>query len=167
MRRTTVICATAGAVILLAASFRFRHDVLAAARVLILGGALGVLVFYDVREHRIPNRVVLPAAALCAALSFAEGRSPNGQLFISVGIVLALLCVSLTAPAVLGMGDVKLALLIVCALDTFAIVALTLSLEVYVLVALSLLVKRRRAALKMSLPLAPITGAGCIIALLL
>lgn len=167
MRRTAIICASTGAVALLAAGSRLTHTPLTIARLLILGGALGVLVLYDMRERRIPNRIVLPAAAVCAALSLAEGIHPNAQLFLSVGLVFGLLCVSLAAPAALGMGDVKLALLILGALDAFAIVALALTFEVYVMVALVLLFERGRAALKMSLPLAPITAAGCLIALLL
>jgi leader peptidase (prepilin peptidase)/N-methyltransferase len=167
MRRTTVICASTGAVALLAAGSRLTHAPLTTARLLILGGALGVLVLYDIREHRIPNRIVLPAAAVCAVLSLAEGVHANTQLLASVALVFGLLCVSLAAPAALGMGDVKLALLIVCALDTFAVLALALTFEVYAMVAVILLFERGRAALKMSLPLAPITAAGCLIALLL
>jgi leader peptidase (prepilin peptidase) / N-methyltransferase len=167
MRRTTVICASTGAVALLVAGSRLTHAPLTMARLLVLGGAFGVLVPYDIREHRIPNRIVLPAAAVCAVLSLAEGVHANTQLLVGAGLVLGLLCVSLAAPAVLGMGDVKLALLIVCALDAFAVLALALTFEVYVMVALVLLFERGRAALKMSLPLAPITAAGCLIALLL
>jgi leader peptidase (prepilin peptidase)/N-methyltransferase len=167
MRRTAVICASTGAVALLAAGSRLTHAPLTMARLLVLGGALGVLVLYDIREHRIPNRIVLPAATVCAVLSLAEGVHANTQLLTGAGLVLGLLCVSLAAPAVLGMGDVKLALLIVCALDAFAVLALALTLEVYMMVALVLLFERGRAALKISLPLAPITAAGCLIALLL
>ncbi len=167
MRRPAVFCASLGAAVLLAAGARLTHAPLTMARLLVLGGALGVLVLHDMRERRIPNSIVLPAACVCAALSLAEGVHTSAQLFLSVGLVLGLLCVSLAAPSVLGMGDVKLALLIVCALDAFAVLALALTLEVYVMVALFFLFERGRAALRMSLPLAPITAAGCLIALLL
>ena len=167
MRRPAVIYASAGAALLLAAGYRFNLGPLTAARLLILGGALGVLALYDTRERRIPNRIVLPAACACAALSLAEGIHPSTQLFLSAGVVLGLLCVSLAKPAVLGMGDVKLALLILTALDAFAVRAFALTLEVYAIVAVVLLFERGRAALRMSLPLAPITAAGCLIALLL
>ena len=43
------------------------------ARVSILGATLGALVYCDVTEHRIPNRIVVPASAACAALLVAEG----------------------------------------------------------------------------------------------
>jgi Flp pilus assembly protein protease CpaA len=100
---------------------------LTAARLLILGGTLGVLALHDLRGRRISNRIVLPAACVCAALSLAEGASASAQLLSGAGVVLGLLGVSLAKPAVLGMGDVKLALLIVCTLDTFAVLALAAS----------------------------------------
>jgi leader peptidase (prepilin peptidase)/N-methyltransferase len=167
MKRPALICATTGAAILLAAGTRLTLGPLAVARLLIFGGALGVLALYDLRERRIPNRIVLPAACACTALSLAEGAPTAAQVLIGGGVVLGLLAVSLAKPAVLGMGDVKLALLIVCALDTFAVLALALTVEIYALVALTLLLRHGRTALKMSLPLAPITAAGCLIALLL
>lgn len=165
MRRTALIYAATGAVGLLAASSRFNLGVLAVARLLILGGALGVLALYDMRERRIPNKIVLPATAVCAMISLAEGVHPSAQLFLSIGVVLGFLGVSLAAPAMLGMGDVKLALLILSALDAFAVVAFALTLEVYVMIAMFLLFGRGRAALGISLPLAPITVVGCLVAL--
>jgi Flp pilus assembly protein protease CpaA len=167
MRRTTVICASAGAAVVLAAGSRLAVGPLVVARLLILGGALGVLVLCDMRERRIPNRIVLPAACACGALSLAEETPTSTQFLGGAGVVLGLLGVSLAKPSLLGMGDVKLALLIVCALDTCALLALALTVEVYAIVALILLLKHGHAALKMSLPLAPITAAGCLIALLI
>ncbi len=168
MRRATLTCAGAGAAILLAAGgARFTVGPFGLARLAILGGALGLLALHDVREHRIPNRIVLPAATICAALSLAEGVHPSSGLYIGAALVALLLAVSLAAPAMLGMGDVKLALLILCALDAFAPLALLITLELYALIALYLLSRRGRAALKISLPLAPITAAACLIVLLL
>jgi leader peptidase (prepilin peptidase)/N-methyltransferase len=131
-----------------------------------LGVALGLLVIYDVREHRIPNRIVLPAAVACAALSLAEGVRSNTGLLAGGIIVLLLFGVSLIRPAMLGMGDVKLALLILCALDSATALALLITLELYALIALILLGRRGRSALTMSLPLAPIAATACIIAVL-
>lgn len=136
------------------------------ARLAVLGAALGLLVLYDVREHRIPNRIVLPAAGVCAALSLAEGVPPSAGTLAGAAIVLLLLGISLIRPAVLGMGDVKLALLILCALDSATALALLVTLELYALVALILLGRRGRAALTMSLPLAPIAATACMIVVL-
>ena len=42
---------------------------------LILGVALGAVVATDLAEHRIPNRIVVPAAIACAALLAARSGS--------------------------------------------------------------------------------------------
>jgi leader peptidase (prepilin peptidase)/N-methyltransferase len=167
VKRTASLCALIGATVLLAASARFTLGPLVIARLLVLGGALGLLAFHDIREHRIPNRIVLPAAAICAALSFAEGIRPNAGLYASAALVALLLTASLAAPTMLGMGDVKLALLILCAMGALAALALLAALELYALVAIALLISRGRSALGTHLPLAPIIAAGCLITVLL
>lgn len=167
MKRAAVIATIAGACILLAASARVTLGPLAFARLAILGGALGLLALHDIHEHRIPNRIVLPAAATCAALSLAEGIHPSAGLYAGAVLVAVLLAVSLAAPAMLGMGDVKLALLILCALDGFATLALLIALELYALTAAALLIRHGRSALGTSLPLAPIIAASCLITVLL
>ena len=93
----------AGASILLLAGADLALGPLALARLAVLGGALGQLVLYDLREHRIPNRIVLPASALCAALSLADGPRLRGSLLVGVALVVLLLAVSLTRPEMLGM----------------------------------------------------------------
>jgi leader peptidase (prepilin peptidase)/N-methyltransferase len=167
MKRAAVIATIGGACILLAAGARVTLGSLAFARFAILGGALGVLALHDIHEHRIPNRIVLPAAGICAALSLAEGIQPSAGLYAGAALVAALLAVSLAAPAMLGMGDVKLALLILCALDGFATLALLIALELYALTAAALLIRHGRSALGTSLPLAPIIAASCLITVLL
>lgn len=166
MRRDPLIAAALGALILLAVGARFTPGPLVLARLAILGGALGALAVFDLRERRIPNRIVLPATAACAALTLAEGIHPSTELYLGAIIVTVLLLVSFAAPAVLGMGDVKLALLILCALDGRTSLALLIALEIYALIALLLLIWWGRAALGASLPLAPIISAGCLIAVL-
>jgi prepilin signal peptidase PulO-like enzyme (type II secretory pathway) len=78
-----------------------------------------------------------------------------------------LLVVSIASPATLGMGDVKLALLILCALNGLAVIALLIAIELYMLVGFALVIGRGRSALGTSLPLAPIIAAGCLITVLL
>jgi leader peptidase (prepilin peptidase) / N-methyltransferase len=137
------------------------------ARLAVFGIALGLLVLYDIREHRIPNRIVLPAAGVCATLSIAVGVRPSAGTLAGAALVLLMFGISLARPDVLGMGDVKLALLILCALDSATALALLVSLELYALLALILLGWRGRAVLTMSLPLAPIVAAACVITALL
>jgi leader peptidase (prepilin peptidase)/N-methyltransferase len=157
----------AGALALPLAAARLGLDPVAVARLAILGAALGQLALHDLRERRIPNRIVLPATLICAALSLADGLYARTSLLVAAGLVVLLLTISLASPAALGMGDVKLALLLLCALGGLASTALLLTLQLYALVALLLLIRRGRAALGGTLPLAPITAAGCLIALLL
>src|SRR5262245_60164593 len=78
------------------------------ARVSLLGAALGLLAYVDLTEHRIPNRIVVPASAACAALLFAEQVSVQ-RMLPSLFVVALMLMVTLVWPASFGMGDVKLA----------------------------------------------------------
>lgn len=157
----------AGALILLLAGADLALEPLALARLAVLGGALGQLVLYDLREHRVPNRIVLPATALCAALSLADGPRLTASLLVGVALVVLLLAISLTRPEMLGMGDVKLALLILCGLDGAAPRALIFTVELYGLIGVLLLIRHGRKALGTSLPLAPIIAAASLTALLL
>jgi leader peptidase (prepilin peptidase)/N-methyltransferase len=139
---------------------------LALTRLAILGAALGQLALVDVRERRIPNQIVLPATAICASLSIVDGMEVSTGLLLTAGLVVLLLAVSLARPATLGMGDVKLALLLLAALGGLASAALLLTLELYALLAVILLVRRGRSTLGTTLPLAPIATVGCIVVLL-
>lgn len=164
---TIAVVAGGALVIPLAAAMRLGPSPLALTRLAILGAALGQLALVDVRERRIPNRIVLPATAICAALSIADGMQASTGLLLSAGLVVLLLVASLAKPAMLGMGDVKLALLLLAALGGLASAALLLTLELYALLAVVLLLRRGRSTLGSTLPLAPIVAAGCIVALLI
>jgi leader peptidase (prepilin peptidase)/N-methyltransferase len=163
---TAFAASTVGALVLPLAALHVGVGPLEAAKFAILGAALGQLAVYDLLERRIPNRIVLPAAATCAALSIAEGTGPSTRLLVAVCLVVALLVVSLSWSAALGMGDVKLALLLVCALGGLASTALLLTLTLNALVGVLLLVRHGRIALRMKLPFAPFTVAGCLLVLL-
>jgi leader peptidase (prepilin peptidase) / N-methyltransferase len=166
-KHAPIIAAAGGALAIpLAAGTRLGLSPLAVIRLAILGAALGQLVLVDVRERRIPNQIVLPATAICAALSIADGMQVSTGLLLSAGLVVLLLALSLAKPATLGMGDVKLALLLLAALGGLASAALLLTLELYALLAVTLLVRRGRSTLGTTLPLAPIATVGCIVVLL-
>lgn len=166
-RPAQVAAGAGGALTLLVAGVALDESPLALGRLAVLGGALGRLVLFDMRQRRVPNRIVLPAAVACAALSVAGGPHVSVGLLLGVGLVVALLAVSLASPTALGIGDVKLALLILCGLDGAAPRALILALELYALTGVLLLIRHGRAALGTSLPLAPILAAGSLIALLI
>ena len=77
-------------------------------------------------EHRIiPNRVVLPAAAIVLVAQTALDPSPEWAL-AALGASGFLFAAALAYPAGMGMGDVKLALLIGAMLGRTVSVALML-----------------------------------------
>jgi leader peptidase (prepilin peptidase)/N-methyltransferase len=118
---------------------------LALVRLTLLGVALGAVVESDLFERRIPNRTVVPAAFACAAAWAASGIALFA-LAEGLVLVLALLALSLFRPEALGMGDVKLALLLVLGLDGRAVVALLVALALAAAFGLVLLLRFGRSA---------------------
>jgi leader peptidase (prepilin peptidase) / N-methyltransferase len=165
MTRFTLVLAAAGATAFTFASIEGNRDSLTVARLALCGGALGVAAAVDLAEHRIPNRLVLPAAAACAVLTLVSG-SWRG-LAAGMALVALLFVFSLAWPAALGMGDVKLALLIALGLDGSAPRALLLGLLLASLAGVLLLALRGREAWRRALPLAPFLAVGALATVLL
>jgi leader peptidase (prepilin peptidase) / N-methyltransferase len=165
MTARRLIAAGAGAATFALCALVLRAGPLALGRLALLGAALGAVLESDVAERRIPNQIVMPAAAACAAAWAVSGIA----LFALVeGLVLvaALLALSLARPEALGMGDVKLALLLVLGLDGRGVVALVVALALAAGFGLLLLLRFGRAASARRLPLAPFFTAGALIALI-
>jgi leader peptidase (prepilin peptidase)/N-methyltransferase len=140
-----------------------KQPPLAVVRLAILGAALGALVESDLVERRIPNRIVVPAATACAA-TLVTGDVVVFALVEGLVLVAGLLVIALIRPQALGMGDVKLALLLVFGLDGRAALALLAALALAAGFGLLLLVRFGRAAATRALPLAPFFAAGALIA---
>lgn len=163
MTRPRTAAAAGGAAIAFAAASVVRGDPAAvAARLVALGAALGAIAPYDINHHRIPNRIVLPACLACAALLAAHGTSV-GPLIPGFLLVAGLLTMSLMVPRSLGMGDVKLALLLVLGLDGDATQALATGFALAAVFALVLLARHGRAAASTALPLAPFLATGALL----
>jgi leader peptidase (prepilin peptidase) / N-methyltransferase len=158
--------ATVGALIFLAAGIRLDAEGTELARFLILGAALGAVAAIDLAEHRIPNRIVVPASLACACLLAAEGIHPE-RLLAGLGLVALILALSLGWPASFGMGDVKLALLLVLGLAGLAAQALLLGLVLAGAFGALLIVRHGGSAGRSSLPLAPFLSAGALLAVVL
>lgn len=156
--------ATVGAAAFAAAGLAGGAGALVLARLALLGGALAATAIFDLAQRRIPNRIVLPASAACGALTLAHG-SVSG-LAAAGAVVLVLTVLALARPEALGMGDVKLALLIACGLDGKAATALILGLALAAVGGLALTARHRRRALNRALPLAPFLTLGATVALL-
>jgi leader peptidase (prepilin peptidase)/N-methyltransferase len=132
------------------------------ARLAIVGAALAATAVIDLREHRIPNRIVLPAAAVCAVLA---GPVTLRHSVTALALVAILLLLAFVQPAALGMGDVKQALLIALALGATAAPALVIGLGLAAAAGAALVLWHGRQALTTALPLAPFFAAGAALAL--
>lgn len=135
------------------------------ARLALCGAALGAAAAFDLAERRIPNRLVIPATLACAGLTLLGG-SPPSSLLSGLALVALLLVLSMIQPAALGMGDVKLALLLVFGLNGEAAAALILGLVLAACFGLLLLLRQGRSAGRRALPLAPFLAAGAFLALI-
>ena len=121
----------------------------------------------DLEQRIIPNRIVVPAwiAVLFAHLAL----HPSNWLewvASSFGAGLFFLVVALVYPAGLGMGDVKLALLIGAALGWAVLAALFLGTLASGIVAAVILFKEGSSARKRAIPLGPFLAGGAIVTLL-
>ncbi len=167
MRRSGAIGAAIGlGLAVLPAGVRLDADGTELARLLILGAALGAVVATDLAEHRIPNRIVVPAAVACAALLAAEGVRLQ-HLLGGLAVVALMLGLSLFRPAAFGMGDVKLALLLVFGLGSLATEALILGLVLAAVFGAVLMLRHGRIAVRRSLPLAPFLSSAAAVVVFL
>jgi leader peptidase (prepilin peptidase) / N-methyltransferase len=165
MTARRLVAAGAGAATFALCALVLRAGPLTLGRLALLGAALGAVLESDLAERRIPNWIVIPAAAACAAV-WAVSSIALFALVEGLVLVVALLGLSLARPEAFGMGDVKLALLLVLGLDGRGAVALAVALALAAAFGLLLLLRFGRAAAARRLPLAPFFAAGALIALL-
>jgi leader peptidase (prepilin peptidase)/N-methyltransferase len=137
---------------------------LRAAAAAVFCAALVVISATDLTHRIVPNRVVLPAAAVVFALMTADEPSPEWAI-AGLGAAAFLLLVALAYPGGMGMGDVKLALLMGVALGSTVVVALPLGMVAALLPAAVLLARHGSRARKMAIPFAPFLALGSVIAL--
>jgi leader peptidase (prepilin peptidase)/N-methyltransferase len=142
-------------------NFGFSLHGLAAA---VFCAALVVITATDLTHRIVPNRVVLPAAAIVCALMTAAEPSPEWAM-AGVGAAAFLLLVALAYPGGMGMGDVKLALLMGFALGTSVVVALPLGMIAALVPAAVLFARHGSRARKMAIPFAPFLALGSVVAL--
>lgn len=162
--RTSIAFGFAGALAFVAAGAAGSASSLDLCRFALGGAALATAAYIDLREHRIPNVVVVPATAVCLILAVAAGASA-AAIAGAFAIVLALAALPLARPDALGMGDVKLALLVALALDGDATAALVFGLALATFAGLVLVAIRGRVAFRIALPLAPFICVGALAAL--
>jgi leader peptidase (prepilin peptidase)/N-methyltransferase len=125
---------------------------------------LVVLSAIDLRHRIVPNRIVLPAAVVVLLAQTALEPSPEWAL-AALGASGFLLVAALAYPAGMGMGDVKLALLLGAMLGRTVPVALMVGMFAALVPSVVLLARHGSAARKMGIPFAPFLAFGALVAL--
>jgi leader peptidase (prepilin peptidase)/N-methyltransferase len=125
---------------------------------------LVVLSAIDVDRRIVPNRIVLPAAVVVLAAQTVLHPSVE-WLLAGLGASLFLLLAALAYPRGMGMGDVKLALLLGFALGRTVPVALFAGMFAALVPSAVLFVRHGSAARKMGIPFAPFLALGGVVAL--
>ncbi len=159
----------ASAVLVLAGLWLARHRFGVDALVpLYVIGVLVALSLIDLRDRILPNRIVLPSAAavLVAQLALHPDRALE-WVVSALGAALFLFLPVLVYPSGMGMGDVKLALLMGAALGYAVPVALMIGLAGAAVVGLVLLSLKGRTARKIAMPFGPFLALGTIVTLFL
>jgi leader peptidase (prepilin peptidase) / N-methyltransferase len=125
---------------------------------------LVVLSVIDANERIVPNRIVVPAAGVTLVVHTTIDPS---LAWLAWALIAAggLFLVVLAYPKGLGMGDVKLALLLGAMLGSAVTVAFMLGLFTALVPAAVLVSRHGTAARKMGVPLVPFLSLGAVIAL--
>ena len=126
--------------------------------------AFVVVTATDLERRIVPNLVVLPAAAAVLALQTVSHPSPEWALG-AIGAAGFLFAAALAYPGGMGMGDVKLALLIGALLGRTMPVGLMLGLLFAFVPSAVLLARHGMRARKMKIPFGPFLAAGAVVAL--
>jgi leader peptidase (prepilin peptidase) / N-methyltransferase len=126
--------------------------------------ALVAVSVVDLERRIIPNRIVLPAAVAVLAAQTLLFPSPEWAL-AAVGAALFLFLAALAYPAGMGMGDVKLALLLGAMLGRTVPVAMMIAMLAALVPAIVLLIRHGSAARKMGIPFGPSLAFGGIVGL--
>ena len=139
-------------------------DVVSAAGVALLVWVAAI----DAESRLIPNRLVVPASAAVLFVAFLVDPGQGLEHLVAAVVGgLALLVLVLLRPGGLGMGDMKLTVLIGALLGAGVLGALIIGFILAGVAALSLVVRHGRPALQRHLPLGPFLAAGAVLMLLL
>ena len=118
----------------------------------------------DIAYRIVPDKIVLPSTLIVLAANTIREPSPEWILAAFLGALFLFLAV-LVYPAGMGMGDVKLVLLMGAALGKLVAVALMVGMVAALVPSVYLLARHGRSARKMGIPFAPFLAVGSIVAL--
>ena len=163
LRRTALGLTGAGLVAASFASFGLSWRALVAA---FFVSVLVVLTEIDIERRILPNRIVLPATAvvLVARIAIAPGRTAEWA-GAALGAAGFFLLAHLVSPAGMGMGDVKLALLLGAGLGRYVVFGLVVGLLAAGVLGVFLIVREGRAARKKAIAFGPFLAFGAVVAL--
>ena len=123
-RTVSAVC-VALTIIAVAIRFGFGLEFLAVAAFVV---TLGVVSVIDLEQRRIPNRIVLPAAAIAVvAIALLEPGQLKSSIVGGAAACLFFLAPALLVPRAVGAGDAKLALLIGLVLGVNVVQALVVT----------------------------------------
>jgi leader peptidase (prepilin peptidase)/N-methyltransferase len=125
---------------------------------------LAVLAAIDLERRIVPNRIVVPAAAV--ALVARTTLDPSLE-WIAAALTVAsfFLAAALVYPAGMGMGDVKLSLLLGAMLGRVVAVGVIVALTAAFALSVALLARHGAKARKSAIPFAPFLASGGVVAL--
>jgi leader peptidase (prepilin peptidase) / N-methyltransferase len=118
----------------------------------------------DIAHRIVPDKIVLPSTLIVLVAQTIREPSPE-WILAAFGAAFFLFLAVLVYPAGMGMGDVKLALLMGAALGKLVSVALMVGMVAALVPGVYLLARHGRAARKMGIPFAPFLALGSIVAL--
>ena len=126
-----------------------------------------VLSAIDVEHRILPDRIVLPAAVIVLVAQIALYPEPSAGARARWSRVVAgfLFVALLVYPRGMGMGDVKLALLMGFMLGKEVAVAMMVALRSALLVSIVIFARQGIGARKQAIPFGPFLAFGCIVAL--
>lgn len=167
-RRATLRGAVAllGAIAAVAAGARagLHFEALLAALFVIVLTAIAVV---DLEERRVPNLIVLPATVIALmAQGLLHADRFLESLLAGLGAALFFFVAQLVSRNAVGMGDVKLALLIGVVLGEEVVTALFVAAVAAAVVGLALIARSGLGARKSSIPFAPFLAVGAVVSLL-
>ena len=125
---------------------------------------LVVISAIDLKHKIIPNRIVVPAFGVVLAAQTLLHPSLEWTL-AALGACLFLFAAAVAYPAGMGMGDVKLALLLGAMLGRTVPVGLMLGMLIALVPSVILLARHGAKARKMGFPFGPFLALGAILAL--
>ena len=127
-------------------------------------GVLAVVSVVDVRRRIIPDRIVLPATAV--VLAARTVAHPSAVWVVAgAGAAALLLVAAIARPGGMGMGDVKLALLLGVAVGRSVPIALVVALAAAAVPSAALLLRHGSGGRAMTIPFGPFLALGGVVAL--